>query len=392
MIRTRLFYVVALVLPLAILFALAPLEAKPTASSTTAFAYLPAVANNCLPSVYYGVYVPGWLDNLDALTTFENDTQKKVSIVMWYQGWGLTDGTQYFQTSWMNNARNHGSIPMVTWEPWLYTAPDPKENQPDYQLSKIINGDFDSYIERWADDSKAWGHPYFLRFAAEMNGNWFPWSEQANGNQPGQYVQAWKHVHKIFTDTGVTNVAWVWSPNIEYNGSTPLEELYPGDDYVDWLGMDGYNWGTVPHRARTASLEGSGTSRNAIVTGWQTFSEIFSQTYTHITALSTKPLLVAETASAEQGGSKAQWITDTYSIQIPSNFEKIKAIIWFNENKETDWRIESSSTAQNAFATAIQPCFYATNQYASLCESPIPMPSLIKRGGACLVYLPLVLE
>src|SRR5262245_26197371 len=60
-------------------------------------AYLPGLFRNCLdtptPSVYYGVYVPGWFDNLDALTTFETDAKKNVSIVMWYQGWGLRDGT-----------------------------------------------------------------------------------------------------------------------------------------------------------------------------------------------------------------------------------------------------------------------------------------------------------
>jgi hypothetical protein len=372
--------IVALVLPLAFLFAFGPLEAEPIALSTispTAFAYLPAVVTNCLPSptlmpsVYFGVHVPGWLDDLDALTTFENDAQKKVSIVMLYQGWGLTDGTQNFQTSWMDNIRSHGSIPMVTWEPWLYTDPN-EENQPDYQLIDIISGTFDSYVTTWADDSKAWGHPYFLRFAAEMNGNWFPWSEQVNGNQPGEYVQAWQHVHDIFTTQGVTNVTWVWSPNVEYDGSTPLEGLYPGDSYVDWLGMDGYNWGTVPP-----------------TTTWQTFSQVFTQTYTTITALSPKPLMVAEIASAEQGGSKADWITDAYSTQIPCNFKKIKAVIWFNENKERDWRIESSPAAQNAFATAIQSCFYATNQYASLSQSPIPIPSLLG-GGPCRKYLPLV--
>jgi beta-mannanase len=192
-----------------------------------------------------------------------------------------------------------------------------------------------------------------------MNGNWFPWSEQVNGNKSGEYVRAWRHVHDIFTNKGATNVTWVWSPNIEYAGSTPLSELYPGDSYVDWLGMDGYNWGTVPHPT---------------VTGWQTFSQVFTQTYAKITALSTKPLMVAETASAEPGGSKANWITDAYSTQIPGNFKKVKAIIWFNENKETDWRIESSTAAQNAFATAVQSSLYATNEYASLRNSPIPIP------------------
>ena len=383
--------IVALVLPLAFLFASGPIEADPTALSTVspaALAYPPSVANDCcLPSVYYGVHVPGWLDNLDALTAFEDAARKRVSIVMWYQGWGVTDGTQYFQTSWMNNVRRHGSIPMVTWEPWLYTE---GITQTAFQLGNIISGTFDSYIKDWAVDSKAWGHPYFLRFAPEMNGDWFPWSEQVNGNTSGEYVLAWQHVHDIFTDEGATNVSWVWSPNIEYDGSTPLEGLYPGDDYVDWVGMDGYNWGTVPHGAHTASLEGTNTNPSATVTGWQTFSQIFTQTYTHITALSTKPLMVAETASAEQGGSKADWIIDAYFIQVPRNFAKIKAIIWFNENKETDWRIQSSPAAQNAFGAAIDSCFYATNRYASLCISPIPIPSLVVDGGACHVYLPLV--
>ena len=373
--RLRFFLlIVMLILPQAFPFASGPIEANPTALNTISaisIAYPPAVANNCItsspkPSVYYGVHVPKWLDKLDRkLYPFENDAKKKVSIVMWYQGWGVPDKTRYFQKVWMDNIRNNGSIPMVTWEPWFYNAPKPKEIQPDYQLIDIINGNFDPYIQKWADDSKHWGYPYFLRFAAEMNGTWFPWSERVNGNKSGEYAQAWRHVHDIFTSTGVTNVTWVWSPNIEYdNGSKLLEGLYPGDMYVDWLGMDGYNWGTVSHPN---------------VTGWQTFSEVFSQTYTHITTLSTKPLMVAETASTKQGGSKSDWITDAYSTQIPCNFKKIKAVIWFNENKETDWRIESSLAAQNAFATAIHSNFYAMNKYKSLSQSPIPVPLAFSR-------------
>jgi hypothetical protein len=125
--------IVALVLPLAFVFASGPVEVNPTALSTI-----------CpTPSVYYGVHVPGWLDNLDDVIAFEEDAKKKVSIVMWYQGWGLTDGTQNFQTSWMNNVRDHGSIPMVTWEPWLYTE---GITQTRFQLGDIISGTHDSYI------------------------------------------------------------------------------------------------------------------------------------------------------------------------------------------------------------------------------------------------------
>src|SRR5581483_4364828 len=106
-------------------------------------------------SIYFGVHVP--FDSLSSVTAFEADAGKAVSIVMWYQQWGLTNGWQYMQMYWMNEVRSHGSIPLITWDPQ-----DPSNgtaNQPAYALQNIINGNFDAYITRWAQDSKAWGHP-----------------------------------------------------------------------------------------------------------------------------------------------------------------------------------------------------------------------------------------
>lgn len=308
------------------------------------------------PSVYYGAWVPGVPRNMTYLATFEADVGKPVAILHWYQGWGVTDGTQYFQTTWMNNVRNHGAIPMITWEPWDYTK---GVNQPAYSLAAIINGNYDAYITKWAQDSKTWGHPYFLRFAHEMNVPNYPWSENINGNQPGQYILAWKHVRDIFTANGVTNITWVWSPNIEYSGTIPFENIYPGDAYVDWLGADGYNGGTALPWG-----------------GWQSFPQLFSATYNHFLRLaSTKPIMVAETASVEAGGSKPDWIKDVYQTQLPTYFPQIKAILWFNENREADWRVESSLNSQSAFTQAVAPGFYASNYYADLNISPIPIPA-----------------
>jgi len=105
--------------------------------------------------------------------------------------------------------RQHGSIPLVTWEPGDGEVLN-KANQPAYSLKNIINGNFDSYITQWARLAKAWGNPFFLRFAHEMNGNWYPWSEGVNGNATGDYAKAWRHVHDIFVREGVTNATWVW--------------------------------------------------------------------------------------------------------------------------------------------------------------------------------------
>src|SRR6266487_6080926 len=180
--------------PPAQVFTPAPLATtKPSPSPTQGNGTQPNGISSSSP-VYYGVHVA--LVDMSLVSTFEADAHKPVAIVMWYQQWGETDGYQYFQ--------------------------------PACALQNTINGNFDAYIVQWAQASKAWGQPYFLRFAPEMNGNWNPWSEQVNGNKPGQFVLAWRHVHAIFTSQGVTNVTWVWSPNIDFSNSTPLAELYPG--------------------------------------------------------------------------------------------------------------------------------------------------------------------
>jgi Glycosyl hydrolase family 26 len=319
---------------------------KPSATTTQ------ATAPSASQTIYYGVHVT--FEDMSLISAFEGDAHKPVAIVMWYQQWGLTDGYQYFQPAWMNAVRAHGSIPLVTWNP---LNPSLGPDQPAYSLQNIINGKFDAYIVKWAQASKAWGHPYFLRFAPEMNGDWNPWSEEVNGNKPGQFVLAWRHVHDIFVAQGVTNVTWVWSPNIDYSTSMPLRELYPGDSYVDWVAMDGYNWGNI-----------------GAWHVWESFSALFQQTYNDILSITSKPLMIGEMASTEQAGNKAAWITDAYTIQIPHYFPRIKAVIWFNQEKETDWRIESSLAAQNAFAIAILSGMYAANRYASLNISPIPIP------------------
>ena len=115
---------------------------------------------------------------------------------------------------------------------------------PDFQLSDVLSGRYDSYIREFAEAARNWGHSFFLRYDWEMNGNWFPWNEAVNENNPGEYVAAWRHVHDIFTAVGATNATWVWCPYAEDDRHfTNLAPLYPGDEYVDWTCMDGFNWG-----------------------------------------------------------------------------------------------------------------------------------------------------
>ncbi len=281
---------------------------------------------------------------------FEKDTGKKVSLVLSYQAWGSTDGTQYFPTDWANSVRQHGSIPVIAWEPWVTEAYPQGVNEPNYALKNIITGKFDAYIQQWALAAKAWRGPFFLRFAPEMNANWTPWSENVNGNVTGEFVQTWKHVHDIFTAVGATNVTWVWNPNLIFKGkgALPLSEFYPGDAYVDWTALDGFNAGRVGRKGE-----------------WDSFSKLFIPSYDQVLKFATKPMMIAETGSAEQGGNKAAWITDAFSTELPKKFHNIKAVAWFNQTSQQDWRIETSSASRAAFVAAMQAPIYASNVFAN---------------------------
>lgn len=232
----------------------------------------------------------------------------------------------------MNAVQARGAVPLITWEPWAWGG---GLTQPAYALDRITAGDFDAHITQWGQALTAWGHPVQLRFAHEMNGNWYPWAEGVNGNQAGDYVQAWRHVHDVVAATGASNVSWVWSPNVPYWGSTDLSGLFPGINYVDIVALDGYNWGT-----------------SASWSGWISPSDLFAPGIVQLRSLAPgRPILIAETSSSEAGGSKADWNTDLVSYLAAQ--PDVMGLVWFHMQKEADWRINSSDASAAAFNSAL---------------------------------------
>ncbi|MHA7302198.1 glycosyl hydrolase [Pseudarthrobacter sp. MDT1-22] len=233
----------------------------------------------------------------------------------------------------MDSVRARGAVPLITWEPWAWGG---GMEQPAYSLDRIAAGDFDAHITQWGQALAAWGQPVQLRFAHEMNGNWYPWAEGVNGNQPGDYVEAWRHVHDIVAATGASNVSWVWSPNVPYYGSTDLAGLFPGAGYVDVVALDGYNWGT-----------------SASWSGWISPQDLFAPGIAQLRTLAPGvPILISETASSEAGGNKAAWNTELVSYLAAQ--PDVVGFVWFHLQKETDWRINSSGTSASAFKSALQ--------------------------------------
>lgn len=276
----------------------------------------------------------------DRISKTETEIGRKFPIVMLYKQWGNPQNSQV-DVSTLNMLASIDKTPFITWEPW-----DPQQGVTTnkYKLSDIGQGTYDGYIRDTARNIKTFNKPVFLRFAHEMNGNWYPWGGTVNGNSPQMYINAWKHIHEIFASEGVTNVTWVWSPDAKsyplINGNT-LIDYYPGDTYVDWIGLDGYNWGPqIPGKQ------------------WETFSEVFSNAYNQVVNLSQKPIMISEFGSTESGGNKASWIQDALDLQIPYNFTRIQSIIWFDINRDNSWNIDSSNTALAQIKASLGASFY----------------------------------
>jgi hypothetical protein len=321
----------------------------------------PAAAAATAPvSLYWGASIGDQLSgeqapwDMSALSQFEGMAGKPLSLVHFMAPFAQCSSSNCsyydFPTKEMEGIRQHGSIPFFSWSSQSIPS---SLDEPNFQLSDVISGAHDSYIREWATEAKEWGHPFFLRFNWEMNGNWFPWSEGVNGNKPGEFVAAWRHVHDIFTAVGATNATWVWCPNVDPEGKMQdLAQLYPGDAYVDWTGLDGYNWGTNPAKPDR----------------WRTFDQLYNSTYHKIvdTIAPSKPMVIGEVGSTEYGGSKALWIEEMLS-ELPTEYPQIRGLLWFEKFDDgMDWPIETSSSATSAFAAGIQSPSYLGNTFASM--------------------------
>ncbi len=266
-----------------------------------------------------------------------------------------------FPTIAMNNVRAYGAIPVFSWG--AESNPRVSAEQPDFQLADIVAGSYDAQIAQFAAEARDWGHPFFLRFNWEMNGNWFPWSEKANGNAPGQYVPAWRRVHDIFESVGALNATWVWCPYADTPKrlkQTKLKPLYPGDAYVDWTCLDGYNWGKNPVNPRP----------------WRSFDEIFAPAYKAVTKkiAPRKPLMLGELATSPYGGHKAVWIRKMFE-KLPRKYPRVRALIYFDTvDRGVDWPLETSPAAAKAFAKGISKGIYVNNRFGEIATSPILPP------------------
>jgi hypothetical protein len=275
-----------------------------------------------------GAYLPTQWKDPHEIDAYARQVGQKPAIVLSYKRWDIKP----FYPPELEQIGKRGALPMISWEPWNTDGRPAK-------LWAIARGRYDGYLRRSAHLAKLWGKPVMARFAQEMNGSWAPWEQGHVGSTPRSFILAWRHVVGVFRRAGADNVIWVWCPNVN-TGHLPFMQYYPGDRWVDWVGLDGFNWG--------GSI------------GWRSFSEIFAGSYEELARQTSKPIVIAETGSGQTRGDKAAWVRSAFLHELP-NFPRVRAVVWYNAVDRADFRVDSSPSALRAFRRGIaEPGYQGT--------------------------------
>jgi hypothetical protein len=294
-------------------------------------------------TILWGAYDNTKSDSYEPIVALEDTLHMKFAIIQIYSAWG-SKPQQRFPFNESKAIYDLGSIPMITWEPWLNDFDKekfPTKGDNDQRnwggMKAIAAGEYDAYIDEWAKKTKAFGANIYLRMGHEMNDPYrYPWGPQ--NNKPEEFIAAWKHVHDRFAAVGAKNVQWVWSPHPAYQ---QFDQYYPGADYVDWIGVPTLNYGTVAPWSK-----------------WWTFSEIFG-TYYDTIAVYKKPIMLSEIGSLRVGGDRAIWFSQALT-DLPAKYPLVKAILFYHSNndnttmdKTLDWTLLRDKPTTKAIMTAV---------------------------------------
>lgn len=258
------------------------------------------------------------------------------AFLSFFMAWG--DG---FPAAEVTRARVPKAVLVLTWEPYL-------KNEPGRSLlDEIAAGRHDAYMRRLAEAIKAYGRPVLLRWGHEPNGDWYSWSGAKNGRDPARYISAWRRMAGIIRAGAGPEARLVFSVN---GADKPAEDwnrfenYYPGHEYADAVGLDIYNWGTTKEWS-----------------SWQRPIQLLADPYARALSMAPdKPLFVTETAACPKGGSKAQWLLRLF-YRLESRYTAVKGFMWFDYDKECDWRLSSDAAAAAVYTAGLDGAHFSAD-------------------------------
>lgn len=302
-------------------------------------------ANHQKTRVEVNIWLHG-APEIQPIKDLENLVGVKFNGAKWYENWD-----DPWRPHIPNGYHSNGYIPEMTWQPML--------KQPDGSYLGVANDDivagvYNSYLDTMSAQVKSLPYRLRIAYAAEFNGWWNPWGLGKVGNTTENHKTAWRYIVNRFKANGVTNVDWIWTPNADPFNLTPsFASMYPGNDYVTYFGLDGYNFSTTngPY--------------------WMSFDQVFQSSYNQLQAIAAKDVYLIEVGSVEVGGDKPAWIKDMFE-KLETGYSRIKGITWWNvAYPQYDMRIQTSEASRIQFAKSVNgtpaapPTVPATGQGAT---------------------------
>lgn len=264
------------------------------------------------PGSYLGVYEDDAPSSYTQVQQFGQAVGRQPNLALYYSAWA-----EPFQTTFAQQALAEGATVIVDLDPT------------NVSLASIANGNQDAYVASFASQILSFGHPVVVCFGHEMNGYWYSWGWK--NQSPAEFVKAWRHIVGVFRKVGADNVTWLWTVSDAQPNDGPIKDYWPGSSYVNWVGMDAYYYYKT-----------------------DTFSSVFGPTMTDLRQVTSKPMLIAETAIGPGSGP-----TKIPGLLAGIQQSGVLGFVWFDVTQtqppfHQNWRLEDSKTALSAFKTGLQ--------------------------------------
>ncbi len=332
---------------------------------------------------YHGVY-PGGVSGEESdltitdLHSYEQAAGKSVTWVYFSNNWYESRLFPEQTAAWIRAA---GSVPYIRL--MLRSSAETDIAEPLYTLQAILDGTFDHDLHEWCISAKRFKTPLLVEYGTEVNGKWFSWNGIWNGGAradgygdssqpdgPERFRDVYRHIIQICREEGAENIRWVFHLNVDdlpKENWNRFENYYPGDEYIDWLGVSLY--------AAITPLDDY----------WNDFRLKFDELYPRLIALTpNKPLVISEFGAPQNNplGDQAMWARAALEDMISGRWHGIIGFSWWNEH----WQNDDNPAHDTTMRLQDNP------QLAAVFQQMVGQnPHVIGNGFAeSLIYLPLV--
>jgi len=258
-------------------------------------------------TLQWGIFEPKAPDDFTQLNYLETIMEYQFPILLNYTNFDNNYKHPNLEYRLQNAYKNNKTLELTLQTSW-------KNAGEGNMVYDVLNGEYDEFLKNYAATVSEFDHPVLFRLANEMNGDWCPYSSYNTSKDTEIFKELYRYVHQIFTDSGVDNVIWIWNPNgksfpdFQWNDAVMY---YPGDEYVDVVGLTAYNTGTY--------YPGE---------NWTGFAELYDPLYAKYKALYSQPMMITEFASSSVGGDKNLWIKNMF--EHIESYPEIKVAVWWN--------------------------------------------------------------